>query len=128
MIYIASPRTVRPDTQAFSIAISNRLKFQQLQSLAPSWTLYNMFREWKASGAWNYEQFLNGYTPVYLQELRRNPVALQTLNWLCSQRDNISLVCFCTDERLCHRSIVAGVLMNMGAQVSASEEYKRFKL
>lgn len=38
--------------------------------------------------------------------------------------------CFCPDdeEKTCHRSIVAGILLNMGASVECSDAYRVYQL
>ncbi len=40
-----------------------------------------------------------------------------------SRSREIALVCFCEDETLCHRSIVGGILLKLGAQISCNPEY-----
>ena len=40
--------------------------------------------------------------------------------YVMSKTQNILLVCFCENEDLCHRSIIAGLLSGAGAEVQTS--------
>ena len=66
------------------------------------------------------------YVPRFLQDLSENTEGLTLLRTLKakSQTKEIALACFCEDERMCHRSIIGGILMNMGADIRCDEEYK----
>ena len=68
-----------------------------------------------------------GKVPV-IAELAKNKEAEADLNYLCreSSRKNIVLGCYCEDEELCHRSIIAGILLGMEAQIKAEQEYLKY--
>lgn len=92
----------------------------QIKCLAPSPVLFSKFQTLKEDGRWDRDAFLNIYVPEYLQGLRHSPEACGWLNRFCQDdRDGagIALVCFCTDESLCHRSILAGLLAGAGCHV-----------
>lgn len=85
--------------------------------LSPNWQLFKAYRDAAQLGKWNHEWFQEHYVPQFLAQMRRDPEAKKLLNELVekSREKNIALVCFCADESLCHRSIVGGILYNMGA-------------
>ena len=45
-----------------------------------------------------------------------------------SREKEIALACFCEAEQMCHRSIVGGILMNLGATIACAEEYRKYTL
>lgn len=49
---------------------------------------------------------------------------LQTVRM--SSLSDIVLCCYCENSDLCHRSIVAGILMGLGADIQTNAEYIRF--
>lgn len=57
------------------------------------------------------------YTAGYLAEMRQlyksNRKAFQTV----LRRPEVTLLCFCTDPAFCHRTLLAGILGKLGAQV-----------
>lgn len=75
--------------------------------LAPSYDLVNRYLSWKDQGIWNKDQFDTVYTPQFLDEMK-SPIAQQYLNLLRtkSKEKDILICCFCSDESMCHRSIV----------------------
>lgn len=80
--------------------------------LSPSWGLFNQYQTWKQAGIWNKETFQTFYVPRFLMEMQA-PSARAKLAELVSksrQGKSICLYCYCPDESLCHRSIVAGIL------------------
>ena len=81
--------------------------------LAPKEDLFKEYRSMVHSDQWNKQAFEDCYVPRFL-----------------SNEKNICLVCFCPDdeEQICHRSIVAGILLNMGASVECSDGYRVYHL
>lgn len=57
--------------------------------------------------------------PVFLKEIQNSAARkkLAELIDLDKQGKRICLACFCPDETLCHRSIVAGILQDKGIHV-----------
>ena len=75
--------------------------------LSPSNELFQQYLHWRAEGEWTQEKFDKEYTPIFKQELQ-NPKVQTLLKNLIKKAEtkNILLVCFCKDERMCHRKLV----------------------
>lgn len=100
----------------------------QKSILSPSKQLFYDYLSWAKAGEWNDETFASKYVPRFINELKNNRQAKEELDELCrrSKNENIALYCFCPNESLCHRSIVAGILLGKGADISCSEEYRKY--
>ena len=116
-------------------AIVRNLKQQmpgirQVMDLSPSWALFGKYRELHSAHKWNENSFRTIYVPQFLYEMKNNSqTTAPLLNYLWqADKDgkNIALLCFCEDEALCHRSIVAGLLQGVGANVKAKADYSHY--
>ena len=98
--------------------------------LAPQSGLFHAYRELVNRGQWDQRAFDEEYVPWFLEDIRQNEPALKLLKELAdtSNEKKIQLVCFCDNENMCHRSIVAGILQNMGADIECSSTYSKYKL
>ncbi|MCR5834939.1 MAG: DUF488 domain-containing protein [Lachnospiraceae bacterium] len=99
------------------------------QELAPSSELLDVYLDLRDNGQWNREAFDSIYVPAFIREISENTKAGRLLQELCSkdlEGKSICLVCYCEDETMCHRSIVAGVLMGKGAKVIADADYLKY--
>lgn len=97
---------------------------QWVPELAPSWDLFNKYRQWRDTGYWNKYTFNKLYVPQFLKELSQAEDVMDVLlrlKYLDSLEKTVCLVCFCQEETLCHRSIIAGVLQGLGFNVDASD-------
>lgn len=93
---------------------------KQVADLSPSKDLFYKYLGWRNAGQWNKEKFQEHYVPQFMRELK-NPSAMRLLSklWDMDKADKkICLACFCTDEELCHRSIIAGILQGSGCHVN----------
>ena len=101
---------------------------KHVPELSPSRELFKEYRHVYHAGRFNEEYFQTVYGPQYLRELAVNKQAMRMLNSLHeeSSRKNIILCCYCESELLCHRSIVAGILLGMGAGIETNVEYKKY--
>ena len=83
--------------------------------LAPSESLFKEYRRLVDLSKWGKNSFEDYYVPQFLKDMQRedSKKMLQVLLTESKKKD-IVLACFCSDESLCHRSIVAGILFNMG--------------
>lgn len=125
MIYVNNIRAVRTEDFDEVWAIVRSLKkpvpgIIQVPELSPSWKTFSDYMEQKKQGNWNYDTFVKQYVPNFIDDIHNNQKAFQTLNNLVKKHRNgkkIALVCFCPDEKLCHRSIIAGFLQFKGFQV-----------
>lgn len=138
MVYIVNIREadIKYDK---NIAIVRSLKSKskllvQEPLLAPSSDLFNRYLLLRYGGKWNKDTFDSIYVPQFLRELKANRPALDKLNeiYKSSKSIDIALCCFCTDEALCHRSIIAGLLQGVGCDVVThngdySKYYKMYK-
>lgn len=95
---------------------------KQVQDLSPSWDLFKTFQTLKEHNHWNHNTFREIYVPEFLSGLIENKdkvyPLLNELWRLDKYGKNICLVCFCTDETMCHRSIIAGLLQGVGCNVT----------
>ncbi len=131
MIRITSMKNVGTSGEVWAIVRSLKNPkpgMKQVKALSPSWNLFQAYRKAKDAGQFNADWFAAHYVPQFLEELKANEEAKQLLNELAAREDNITLCCFCTDETLCHRSIIGGLLEAMGATVryDSSQSYKHY--
>lgn len=97
--------------------------------LSPEPELFYAYVRWKNAGNWSEELFQTNYVPEFIREIQNNKDAIKRLDELCekSKTKNIALVCFCSDEKMCHRSILAGILSNKGANIVCNSYYKKYR-
>lgn len=140
MISIHNIRDVTPGEYDQTWAIVRFYKghsgwIRHVPQLSPSHRLWATFHKLQLGGEWNAENFDHIYLPAFLEEMRGEPARekLNELYRLDKEGKRIALVCFCKDEALCHRSVVAGLLQGVGCNVSLpsgndySEYYRRYK-
>jgi len=92
----------------------------QLDVLSPSKDLFFWYRRMEKAGKWNRHAFDDEYVPRFLAEISSNPAARRTLNDLIRRSrdgEHIALACYCGNESMCHRSIVAGLFSGTGVDV-----------
>ena len=90
--------------------------FKQVVELAPSKELFSWYYQHRDE--WNKELFIEEYYPRFIEEFtQEGKNKLKELRQLDKENKNICLVCFCFDETMCHRSIIAGILQGMGCNV-----------
>ena len=97
----------------------NPAVYQHVPELSPSWNLFKKFRNIQATYGWNRENFLRLYGECFPKEME-NPVSQKKLaEALALDRagETVYLCCFCADPSTCHRSLLAEMLRNMGANV-----------
>lgn len=103
-----------------------------IPELAPSGALFKWYRGLVHLGEWDKKHFDEYYVPEFLKDMQNNIDAQKLLKKLVdlSFEKEVVLACFCPEEKeqICHRSIVAGILLNMGANVSCDQEYGRYHL
>lgn len=103
---------------------------KQVSDLAPSKSLCLKYNRLKDEGKWNKSAFENIYLPEFLNEMCCEQ-ARKRLNELYKADragKNIALLCFCQDESLCHRSIIAGILQGVGCNVHTKldKDYSKY--
>lgn len=132
MIKLCSMRTMDPSFDNWLIVRSLRdtppAYGRQVSVLSPSRDLFYKYLRLKDVGLWDSNAFRTIYVPRFIDELIASDAAQSHLAYLVfygGKRD-ITLTCFCTDERYCHRSIVGGILLGMGANIQCNPEYHKY--
>ena len=95
-------------------------KVKQVAELSPSQYLFHLYLETKRARSFNQKWFNEVYVPQFLKEMHY-PEAKQKLNELfVADRagKRICICCFCEEEELCHRSILAGLVQGCGCNVT----------
>ena len=98
--------------------------------LSPNKNLFYEYKRLKDRKMWNSATFTSRYVPAFLEQMKgaEEQALLKELVTL-SRSKNIMLCCFCADEAMCHRSIVAGILQNMGAIFTPeTPDYRKYKI
>ncbi len=90
--------------------------------LAPPQRLFYDYLDWRRKSDWGPDKFRSDYVPRYLQYLHDNKQANELLGFLAKTSEDICLVCYCPNESMCHRSIVAGLLQGFGQQVTTEND------
>lgn len=111
--------SVYDEVWAIVRSLKNPGKMNHVPELSPSWSLFKKYLALRNAGQWNIDSFRNIYVPVFLKEMH-TAMARRKLEELIAsdmQGKSICLACFCPDETLCHRSIVAGILQDKGIRV-----------
>ena len=120
MLYIGNFRDIKPEKYDQIWVVVRRLtsKFKNplnnihhVDIIAPSQSLLFDTLDMKRKNQWNQETFDKIYTPRYLSEMTQpGPKAkLQELAELSKTQD-ILVVCYCTNENECHRSLIKKII------------------
>lgn len=126
MIFIGNIRELRPGMFDTAYAIMRFYKpsgtgwIKHLPVFSPDVSLFRTFRQLQSEGRWNADTFQSIYVPRFLAQMATDPGAANALNDLFRRSkagERIGLCCTCTNEMLCHRSIIAGLLQGAGADV-----------
>ena len=96
--------------------------------LSPSPELFRKYRDAYHAGEFNQEYFDKVYVPQFIRELADHKTETELLHSLVSlsKEKDILLACYCEQESMCHRSIIAGILLGMGAEIVISSEYRKY--
>lgn len=131
MIDIANIKSVWPGNYDEVWAVvrsmkSNPKHLRHVPELSPSTELDRDYWNWKSAGKLNGAMFEENYVPRFIAELKANPDAKALLNKLYKMDKvgkRIALVCYCDNEWLCHRCILAGLLRGAGCRVNTSASF-----
>ncbi len=121
------------ETWAIVRSLKNPGKMKHVPELSPSWALFKKYLRLRDAGQWNADTFKSIYVPTFLKEMAGMEAQrkLSELIELDKQGKRICMACFCRDEALCHRSIIAGIVQSAGIQVQGVKgdysEYGRYK-
>lgn len=101
-------------------------KIKHVPELSPSWALFKKYLSLRDTGKWDEETFRSIYVPQFLKEMQGKEQQ-ELLNELLNTKKHICLVCFCSEEKLCHRSIVGGILQGAGLYVHGlNKDYSHY--
>lgn len=140
-IFRAKARIDDPDTKV--IAIVRRLRdrapgMDWWPELSPSDALLDTFNGWRYDPghrndpAYVPRMFHEVYVPRFLREVKNNPAAHDRLIdiWKMDRAGmKVYLTCFCPNEDICHRSIIAGILaggLRVDVDAPHIEQYKDY--
>ena len=91
-----------------------------MPDLSPSSTLFDKYLRWVREGNWNRQTFLSQYLPEFMRDTLCAAAGREALVRILHMDQiglRVALGCSCSDEELCHRSIVAGVLFGHGCSL-----------
>lgn len=141
MIYLSNTRKFRKDCDENWLIVRSRKSLEIKNSpllketiwipdLAPSQELFFEFKRVSSLGEFNQQWFNQVYVERFLNEMRNSQTNRLLLEWLAHTDKKIQLVCFCENETTCHRSILGGILGNLGAKVESTSglNYLEYKL
>lgn len=140
MIYVSSahdPRVWKTDETWAIVRSMRRLdpRVTQVPPLAPTRELTQRVTLLKRVGHWDRAAFDDVYAPQFVHYIARDRCSLEALSKLMAfaadprgETFDVSLVCFCADETMCHRAIIGGILQGMGASVEfpTGADYSRY--
>ncbi len=86
------------------------------RAFAPSWNLLGPFLARRKTTAAISDSEWRDYVRDYTNEMRRSYQLYRVKwDWLLSKPRAV-LVCYCTDAARCHRRVLAGILVRLGAE------------
>lgn len=106
----------------FQTQIDKYANVYHVPNLSPSYKLFSSYLTAKEIGKWNQENFDKTYVPKFLWEIHEKEPRrdLNLLFYKSKAGKKILVICSCSDETLCHRSIVGGLMLGVGADVISS--------
>lgn len=105
---------------------------EQESLLSPSISLLNLVNNLRKNGNWNKETFNRYYVPNFLYEMKaRDKRKRLTAIYKEGINSDIILLCHCSEEELCHRSIIAGFLQGAAKEtgielVNCNNDYSEY--
>lgn len=120
--------TVRSLSQSIKQSLDKNGKLIEKSSLSPSSQLLNKYLSLKDNNNWNEQTFASEYVPQYLYEQASNPQAVSDMVSLINESEkSISAFCYCGNESICHRSIIAGIVQGAGKNVEGvAKDYSTY--
>ena len=99
--YVTEVKRLNPDKQVYWVP-----------DLAPSQDLFFKFLDVKKSGQWNEAHFNGWYKKQFMQEMKSTKAikALSKLYEFKNSKYNVTVVCSCKDENMCHRSLIREIM------------------
>jgi uncharacterized protein YeaO (DUF488 family) len=114
----------RDDTTYINVARGDMTVVDyHMKNLAPSYPLLSYYLDHKNQGV---EVWWNEYRRRFLQEMLKdeaNKGLIEVAELLASGR-NVTLVCFCTGDAFCHRSLVKDLVLLKLGDILAFDDFK----
>jgi uncharacterized protein YeaO (DUF488 family) len=131
MIYLGNIREIKDDMENWLIVRNVKSLPKHtvwVPDLSPSKELFYRYRQAANAGQYNKKWFDENYVDKFLVDMIKDPESIKLLDSLYQQSFNkdIRLACFCSDENTCHRSIVGGMLLGAGANITCSNDYAKY--
>lgn len=100
-----------------------------LPELSPNPSLFSDYLFWRRSGEWDEEKFVSEYVPRFIRQLdgEEEQEALAKIKTESDAGKTVYLLCSCLDEKMCHRSILAGWFQVKGCQTECMDYTGYFK-
>lgn len=121
-----------PDAITFNIARKEVSNMEQLICLAPSWELVlflkTNLKEESVDDAVTWEAYKKGYKlELDLADLKNKTVnkVLWSISYFLELGYDVQFVCFCSDPKYCHRSIIGEIFENRGYEVIGKAKEER---
>lgn len=93
-------------------------RYVKVPELSPSSSLYHWYWKVHTHGKFDEETFNKIYVPRFINEMtEEGKQRLKQIRALDAEGKKIALICFCPDEKICHRSIIAGILQGLKVNV-----------
>jgi uncharacterized protein YeaO (DUF488 family) len=119
-IKLKSLRQSRESSDGFRILIT-RFRPRYIKKENESWDAW--YRELAPSRQLWHDYFKSNkidwsqYRERFIEEMRDNPKSIELIHWLSKfennrNNNNTTLICFCENEKNCHRSIVKELALN----------------
>lgn len=126
-LYTGAFRDIKPETydeiwicvRSLKAMPKNPLgNIKHVIDLSPSKGLWLDYLDWRKAGKWNHETFQTEYATRFLKEMLQ-PVPYKKLQELemLTRTKSVLIVCYCSDESLCHRSLLKQIINQMKASV-----------
>ena len=105
---------------------------RNISALSPSWDLMKWYRNEVDNKTWSDDKFQSEYLPRFVREMAYSMQAENAFAEIYDRTqfkgEDIILGCFCEQESMCHRSIVAGILQGVGIEVETEHgtDYRKY--
>ncbi len=136
MLYLTNMQHCKPQDMDKSYAVVRSYKtpipgVTQKIELSPSYSLFHYSLKLKNEGKWSKKAFEEKYVPLFLSEMVYSKKAIRKLRALAvrSHTEDIELVGITSNQNVCHRIILGGIIKGMGgnvAPISALDDNKYY--
>lgn len=103
--------------------------FSHEPSLAPSEATFNVFKRHNKAGTWCEKTFVTQYTNLFINDMAQEPMSssIRDLAGLLDQGKSVCLLCYCWNDKLCHRSILREEFKSCGYTAMEGDGWKDYE-